>query len=99
MRFGNEHHVAAARVIDAVLDEVFARQHLGNTGPFVEQPCDAFDRLGVRILNENVRRLMIRERLTSVKCTIDEKGERIGLTLAPLGEFSAGLVGTEEGGA
>jgi hypothetical protein len=46
-------------------------------------------------IRELCRPATLRERLTSVKFTLDEKGERAGITLAPLGEFAA-AEGVEE---
>lgn len=46
-------------------------------------------------INELCRPASLRERLTSLRVVLDEKGERVGITLAPLGEFSQGLIEAE----
>jgi predicted amino acid-binding ACT domain protein len=49
-------------------------------------------------IRELCRPASVRERLTSVRFVADERGERAGITLAPLGELSAGLIENEAGG-
>ena len=58
---GDEHDVAAAGVVHAVFGDALGRQHFGDARPLGEQAGDAFDRLWVGILDEDVRELVIDE--------------------------------------
>lgn len=50
-------------------------------------------------IRELCRPAIVRERLTSVRFTLDERGEHVGVTLAPLGELASGTGGLgSEGG-